>query len=117
MVNAVTVLRACKTTQESAVAKSHVDRMRLLAALTIFTLFAIPSSESFISASSVNGRMSGQVPLDNNNNASKRAPLKDCDLPQEGIVPNHYVVYLIPGYSLEDHKRTVGDDVLPESSI
>ena len=43
-------------------------------------------------------------------------PLNNCDLPPEHIVPNQYIIFLIPGYSFEDHKRTVGD-ALPEGSI
>ena len=60
--------------------------------------------------------MSGQIPLDSRD-AAKKAPLRNVDLPLENIVPYQYLVYLEPGYSLEDHKRTVGADGLPEGSI
>ena len=49
-------------------------------------------------------------------NAVQLARLNNCDLPPEDVVPNEYIVYLVPDYSLEDHKRTVGA-ALPESSI
>lgn len=52
-----------------------------------------------------------------NGSALKRVPLRNSDLPPRSIVPNEYHVYLKPGYTLEDHKRTVGADALPEGSI
>jgi len=48
--------------------------------------------------------------------AVQPAPLNNCDLPPEDVVPNEYIVYLVPDYSLEDHKRTVGA-ALPTDSI
>ena len=49
--------------------------------------------------------------------AQRRAPLRNNDLPAGSIVPNQYLVYSKPGYTLEDHKRTVGEAALPEGSI
>ena len=49
--------------------------------------------------------------------AQRRAPLRNSDLPPQNIVPGQYLVYLQPGYTLEDHKRTVGEAALPEGSI
>jgi hypothetical protein len=48
--------------------------------------------------------------------AQRQASLNNCNLPPEHIVPNEYIVYLATGYSLKDHKRTVGA-ALPEGSI
>ncbi|KAF2717001.1 hypothetical protein K431DRAFT_316129 [Polychaeton citri CBS 116435] len=52
-----------------------------------------------------------------NGNAQKRAPLRNSDLLPQTIVPDEYFVYLEPGYTLAEHKRTVGAGVLPEGSI
>ena len=52
-----------------------------------------------------------------NSNEKKRAPLRNSDLPPRSSAPGKYFVYLTPGYTLEDHKRTVGADALPIDSI
>lgn len=44
------------------------------------------------------------------------APLHACDNPEE-VVPQKYTVFLHAGYSLEQHKQTVGDAVDFESAI
>lgn len=46
-----------------------------------------------------------------------RAPLRNTDLPPGSIVPGEYLVYLEPGCTIEEHRRTVGADALPEDSI
>lgn len=51
------------------------------------------------------------------NASANRAPLRNADLPSQAIIPDQYFVYLEPGYTLEDHKRTVGEAALPEDSI
>jgi hypothetical protein len=51
------------------------------------------------------------------NASAKRAPSRNADLPSQAIIPDQYLVYLEPGYTLEDHKRTIGDDALPDGSI
>ncbi|KAH8595494.1 hypothetical protein B0O99DRAFT_156998 [Bisporella sp. PMI_857] len=39
------------------------------------------------------------------------APLLNCDVPKEEIVPDSYVVFLHQGYSLDKHKQAVGVNI------
>lgn len=49
-------------------------------------------------------------------NSQRRAPLKNSDLPSGSFFPGHYFVHLEPGYTIENHNRTVGAAGLPEGS-
>lgn len=39
------------------------------------------------------------------------APMHACDIPAEEIIPQSYIVFLHRGYTLEEHKRTIGGAV------
>lgn len=40
-----------------------------------------------------------------------KAPMHACDLPDEEIVYNSYIVFLHRGYSLDQHSQAIGFDV------
>ena len=48
---------------------------------------------------------------------SHEAPVHNCDLPEKDRVPNNYVVFLHPGYSLDQHKQAVGHEANLHSAI
>ena len=55
-----------------------------------------------------------QTPMDDSNDKKAyKAPLENCDLPN--AVPDDYVVYLKPGYSLQQHEQTIGSAILDGS--
>jgi hypothetical protein len=51
------------------------------------------------------------------NNASYKAPLFGCDIPKESLIKDDYQVFLHKGYSLDEHKRLVGNAVDFNSAI
>jgi hypothetical protein len=89
--------------------------MTLLRA-TLFAIIAVAVTTAFSIYSGVRNAQDFQKLLLGGESIPRLAPLYNCDLPPERLRRNKYIVWLTPGYSLEDHKRTVGD-ALPEGSI
>jgi hypothetical protein len=79
----------------------HRLLLTLIAAiLFIAVILTLPVTKS-------TGLFSGIYSGDKNH----RAQLRRCDLPEEYLAPDRYIVYLVPGYPLKQHKQLVGDQL------
>ena len=83
---------------------------------TLFAIIAVSVATAFSIYSGVRSTQDLKNLLLGGETIPRLAPLYKCDLPPERLRRNKYIVYLAPNYSLEDHKRTVGN-ALPEGSI
>lgn len=89
--------------------------MALLRA-TLFAMIAISVATGISIYSGVRSAQDFKNLVLGGENVARLAPLYNCDLPPQRLARDRYIVWLTPGYSLEDHKRTVAD-ALPEGSI